>query len=86
MVNSISPPSPASILLRWDSVQRDFIPGEEPAVELVIDSWLVDDGRVRALPAHEARFKAACRTQVVAIDTAQIDDFFSAVIERVSLA
>jgi branched-subunit amino acid aminotransferase/4-amino-4-deoxychorismate lyase len=35
---------------------------------LAADSWLVDDGRVRAIERHWARFEATCREQGVAPD------------------
>jgi len=52
--------------LRWAGPGRGFGPvaGDSAAGErapvLVADSWLVEDGRTRALGAHIERFRAAC--------------------------
>ncbi|MGI5458723.1 aminotransferase class IV [Streptomyces sp. CA-249302] len=48
--------------LRWAGPEPGFVPvaaGASSAL-LVADSWLVEDGRVKALPAHLARFSGAC--------------------------
>ncbi|MFF9814411.1 aminotransferase class IV [Streptomyces sp. NPDC014006] len=59
-----SPPAPAGRYV-WDpAAGRDgaLLPERtaEAAPALVADSWLVEDGRVRALPAHARRFRDAC--------------------------
>lgn len=46
--------------LAWDG-DRGFAPAADPGGELLVaDSWLVEDGGVRALDRHEARFTASC--------------------------
>lgn len=54
--------APKEILLRWDR-RGGFSPPAGPAGEqetVIIDSWLVEDGRVLAFDAHLRRFAAAC--------------------------
>jgi branched-subunit amino acid aminotransferase/4-amino-4-deoxychorismate lyase len=49
-------------------------PGDAPAAPLLVaDSWLVDDGVVRAQDAHWARFGASCAA--AGADPAQVDAF-----------
>jgi branched-subunit amino acid aminotransferase/4-amino-4-deoxychorismate lyase len=68
----------ADALLRWHTVKQDFMPGEAEGELWLIDSWLVDEGRIRALSAHFARFRAPCMQ--LAPDLAdEIDAFFIAV-------
>lgn len=50
---------------------------------LVADSWLVEDGRTRALDAHWARFGASCRAQGIAAD--ELDRFRTVVATAVPL-
>ncbi|MEU5362027.1 aminotransferase class IV [Streptomyces sp. NPDC005925] len=46
--------------LAWDG-GRGFAPAADPGGDLLVaDSWLVEDGRVRALDRHEARFAGSC--------------------------
>ena len=45
--------------LRWTR-GIGFRPTDDPGDVLVVDSWVVNDGRVRALDAHLRRFTAAC--------------------------
>ncbi|MET9439360.1 aminotransferase class IV [Streptomyces sp. NPDC006610] len=46
--------------LAWDG-ERGFAPAADPAGDLLVaDSWLVADGRVRAVERHGARFAASC--------------------------
>ncbi len=45
----------------------------DPETLLVADSWVVDDGRTRALDAHWARFRSSCRAHGVAAD--ELDRF-----------
>jgi branched-subunit amino acid aminotransferase/4-amino-4-deoxychorismate lyase len=46
--------------LAWDG-ERGFAPATSPGGDLLVaDSWLVEDGRVRALDRHEARFAGSC--------------------------
>lgn len=47
--------------LRWVGSGRGFASAAgESAALLVADSWLVEDGRTKALTAHIERFRAAC--------------------------
>ncbi|WP_239308410.1 aminotransferase class IV [Frankia sp. Cj3] len=57
----------ATARMRWvgSGAGADCAPGgfalvNDPSRPLVVDSWLMDDGRVRAWPAHLARFSSAC--------------------------
>jgi branched-subunit amino acid aminotransferase/4-amino-4-deoxychorismate lyase len=43
----------------------------------VIDSWLVDDGKVRGLELHERRFLAACVALLPELDESTICAFFA---------
>jgi len=70
-----------SSLLRWGGPMSEFVPAEAPAEVHVMDSWLVDDGRVRALSAHAARFRTSCMATVPGL-VGQIEPFFAAVVER----
>ena len=47
--------------LRWSAGALEAAPAPSPARLLVADSWLVDDGRQRAVARHWARFTASCR-------------------------
>jgi branched-subunit amino acid aminotransferase/4-amino-4-deoxychorismate lyase len=78
-------PVQASALLCWGGPGRGFTPcgtraDVRPDVR-IIDSWLVEDGRVRALWAHAARFRRSC-APVAPILAEQMDAFFTAVAER----
>ncbi|HEX6448013.1 MAG TPA: aminotransferase class IV [Trebonia sp.] len=50
----------AVALLRWHGGSAGFRPTAEPGEIRVIDSWLVDGGRVLAFDAHQRRFGLAC--------------------------
>ncbi|HET9380393.1 MAG TPA: aminotransferase class IV [Streptomyces sp.] len=51
---------PVAGWLAWDGA-RGFAPGTAPAGDLLVaDSWLVEDGRARALGRHEERFAGSC--------------------------
>lgn len=45
---------------RWDGIDEGFHPVTGPAEVEIVDSWLVDAGRVRGLGLHARRFAAAC--------------------------
>lgn len=49
---------------------------------LVADSWRVDEGRVRRLDAHRARFDAACLAGPVPPEPAALDAFWARVLDR----
>jgi len=68
----------SGLLLRWD--RRSFAPwpGNQHRRLLVADSWLVQDGAVRALAAHHRRFAGSCR-QEVGLPPSVVDDFLAAV-------
>jgi len=74
---------PASIRLRW----RDgggFEAVDDPGEVLVIDSWLVDDGRVRAIEAHMRRFAAACaELSSAGVSRAEVERFFRSALLRI---
>nr|BBC27532.1 PABA synthase [Streptomyces sp. RI18] len=45
---------------RWWDADGGWSTADSTGTVLVIDSWLVDEGRVRGLDRHAARFAAAC--------------------------
>lgn len=45
---------------RWDEATGEFYPESRSAGVRIVDSWLVDAGRVRGLAEHAGRFRAAC--------------------------
>lgn len=45
---------------RWWDDDVGWSPSDETGLVRVIDSWLVDEGRVRGLDRHAQRFAAAC--------------------------
>lgn len=56
--------APAASLLEWDSVEQRLIhAGSIDGEPDVVDSWLVEDGRTRAIGLHTARFMVACRSR-----------------------
>jgi para-aminobenzoate synthetase len=72
--------APKEILL-----QEGFRPPAQPAGDLnpaVVDSWLVDDGKVLAFDAHVRRFAAACR-DFFGIGEERVEDFMRAAATRV---
>lgn len=68
----------------WNQQDRRF---EEPPADIssstlvAADSWLVDDGRVRAFDRHRARFASAASE--VGIGETVTDDFWAAVVEKI---
>lgn len=78
----MSPEAPAVSRLRWVAAGRYFVPADRPARIQVIDSWLVEHGRVRGLPAHIRRFSSACaRTMAVSPECSA--EFVRAAIRRI---
>jgi branched-subunit amino acid aminotransferase/4-amino-4-deoxychorismate lyase len=71
----------AGTRLRWVDPERGFGPGEEPTTLLAMDSWLVDEGRVKALDAHAERFISACAA-LRAIPARRTAAFLGAAAER----
>ncbi|MBO0804885.1 MAG: aminotransferase class IV [Nocardiopsaceae bacterium] len=69
-------------LLMWHGADAGFRAAREPGEVRVIDSWLVDDGRVRAFGAHERRFGAAIGT-LAGIDRERTREFLLAAMARV---
>ncbi|MET8976721.1 aminotransferase class IV [Streptomyces sp. NPDC004539] len=61
---------------RWWDPDGGWSAADDTGTVLVIDSWLVDEGRVRGLERHAARFGAAC-----ARFAARTDAFLRAVAE-----
>lgn len=72
--------------LRWVAAERDVMPVDEPADEpagiKVVDSWLVENGRVRALSAHIRRFSSAC-AQITALPPERSAEFVRAAVQRI---
>lgn len=54
----------------------DSTPVRQP---LIVDSWLMDDGRVRGLAMHERRFSQACTRLLPDLDGSTVRAFLSAV-------
>jgi branched-subunit amino acid aminotransferase/4-amino-4-deoxychorismate lyase len=79
------PKAPITNRLRWITAERGFVPTGEPESIDVVDSWLVDDGRLRALPAHIRRFSSAC-AGIAGIPTEQSVEFLRASVQRVPAA
>lgn len=67
----------------WNQQDRRF---EEPTADvgswtlIAADSWLVEDGRVRAFDRHRARFGEAAAQ--MGMSNAVTDDFWAAVVEK----
>ncbi|MFE5831227.1 aminotransferase class IV [Streptomyces sp. NPDC056488] len=60
-MNPPNGPAVAEARLAWDGA-RGLVPGAPaPDTLLAADSWLVEDGRVRDVEGHRARFTRACR-------------------------
>lgn len=68
--------------LRWVAADSALVPADDPARPVVIDSWLVEDGSTRALPAHVARFSAACQ-RIAAIPPDRCARFVDAAVHRI---
>lgn len=60
-----------------------FGPASEAQSLLVADSWLVEQGRVRALDGHRQRFTAGC--VAVGLGAAAVTAFWAAAVRRVWL-
>ncbi|MCX5301698.1 aminotransferase class IV [Streptomyces sp. NBC_00193] len=56
---------------------REVPATDAPGTLLAADSWLVDDGRVRALDRHRSRFTATC-TEAAGVPVALLDTFWTA--------
>jgi branched-subunit amino acid aminotransferase/4-amino-4-deoxychorismate lyase len=69
-------------VLRWHGGSTGFRPTAEPGELRVVDSWLVDGGRVRAFDAHERRFGLACGA-LAGIDRERTRVFLLAAMTRV---
>lgn len=67
----------AETLFRWSSATRSCLPTQDQPNAYIIDSWLVDNGKVRSLGSHAARFRAACM-QVAPQLAGEVDAFFAA--------
>ncbi len=78
-------PVQSSALLCWGGPGQGFTPAaaraDVRADVRVIDSWLLEEGRVRALRAHAARFRRSC-APLAPVLAGQMDAFFAAVAER----
>ncbi|MGH3854738.1 MAG: aminotransferase class IV [Pseudonocardiaceae bacterium] len=74
--------APTIARLQWIAAGRDFVPADEPAGVVVMDSWLVEDGRVRALSAHVRRFGAAC-ARMAGMPAERSAEFVRAAVRRV---
>lgn len=68
-------------LFRWNRATRSCLPTQDQLDPYVIDSWLVDNGKVRSLASHAARFRAACM-EVAPQLADEVDAFFAASIAR----
>jgi branched-subunit amino acid aminotransferase/4-amino-4-deoxychorismate lyase len=62
-----------------DAGPIDPVPEQAPL--LVADSWLVRDGRVRALDLHGQRFAAGC-AEIASVSMETVAAFWAAVVER----
>ncbi|MBO0776260.1 MAG: aminotransferase class IV [Actinobacteria bacterium] len=69
-------------VLRWHGASAGFLPPEEPGEIWAVDSWLVDESRVRAFGAHERRFGRACGA-LAGISRARTRDFLLAAMARI---
>jgi branched-subunit amino acid aminotransferase/4-amino-4-deoxychorismate lyase len=59
--------------------ERTADPAPAAATSLVADSWLVEDGRVRALPAHARRFRDTCG-RLLGVPSAEVTSFLRAAV------
>jgi branched-subunit amino acid aminotransferase/4-amino-4-deoxychorismate lyase len=78
----MTPQTPTVARLRWVAAGRDFVPADESAGLEVMDSWLVENGRVRALSAHIRRFSSACEL-MAAVPVECGAEFVRAAVRRV---
>jgi branched-subunit amino acid aminotransferase/4-amino-4-deoxychorismate lyase len=76
------PKAPTVARLRWVAAWRDFVPADESVRHEVMDSWLVENGRVRALSAHIHRFSSACE-RMAAVPVGCSAEFVRAAVRRV---
>jgi hypothetical protein len=67
--------------LRWAGAGDRFEPADDPGDVAIIDSWLVAEGRVRALEAHARRFSSAC-AELFGLATEQTREFVGAAAAR----
>jgi branched-subunit amino acid aminotransferase/4-amino-4-deoxychorismate lyase len=67
--------------LRWTGAGDRFESASRPGDVLIVDSWLVADGRVRAYDAHARRFSVAC-AGLLDIAAGQIREFMRAAAAR----
>ncbi|MEU6771792.1 aminotransferase class IV [Streptomyces sp. NPDC046759] len=83
-----SPPAPAGRYV-WDPAagphgallpERTAGPAPTAAPLLVADSWLVEDGRVRALAVHARRFRDTCG-RLLGIPSGQVTGFLRAAVD-----
>ncbi|WP_047197943.1 aminotransferase class IV [Caldimonas brevitalea] len=81
MATEVTAEGPPHSFLLWHGTRQGLEPTPTQAGEVrVIDSWLVDEGRVRALSAHAARFRASCAALAPALGN-EVDAFFAALAE-----
>lgn len=74
------PSVPAATRLMFSPRDRALERGVEPAGQpLVADSWLVADGRARALLLHEQRFRESCARMAPDLDTGTVSAFLRSV-------
>lgn len=69
---------------RWDAANARLTPTARPAEVRVIDSFLVEDGRVRGMPVHRQRFRRACR-QLAGSASGDTDRFFDTAIKMIPM-
>jgi len=67
--------------LRWTGAGGCFEAADAVGQIRIVDSWLVDRGRVRAFEAHAGRFSAAC-AELFGLPTGPTREFMRAVADR----
>jgi branched-subunit amino acid aminotransferase/4-amino-4-deoxychorismate lyase len=66
--------------LSWCSGDSRLVGGHSPSGHpSVVDSWLIVDGRLRALELHEERFRRSCAQLLPSLSESTLSDFLLAV-------
>lgn len=79
MSSSCERPSALGERLLWFSDGELTPDGASSVVPAVIDSWLLENGRVRGLDLHEARFRGSCLALLPSLSELVLEEFFGAV-------
>jgi branched-subunit amino acid aminotransferase/4-amino-4-deoxychorismate lyase len=82
MTSLLAPARRQEARLRWQEDSRAFGPAADPGQIIVIDSWLVSNGRSCRVDAHARRFGAACE-RCLSIPADRTSEFLRAAVARI---